>query len=84
MPAAPTVPRLGEYPVPFPPGADYNKQSIAVPGTERPGHSGMCAAALCWLYALPGIWLTTSLSHLSYPAIYRHCEPTASFYVALC
>ncbi|PIL22879.1 transporter [Ganoderma sinense ZZ0214-1] len=39
MPAAPELPPPIEYPFPFPPDADYNRQSVAVPGTEAPGQS---------------------------------------------
>ncbi|KAI0700036.1 long-chain-fatty-acid-CoA ligase [Cerioporus squamosus] len=33
--------KLNELPIPFPPNADYNKQSVALPGTERPGQTAI-------------------------------------------
>ena len=39
-PAMPEQRKLSELPIPLPPSADYNKQSVAVPGTERPGETG--------------------------------------------
>ena len=32
--------KFNQFPILLPPGTDYSKQSIAVPGTERPGQSG--------------------------------------------
>ncbi len=32
--------KLNELPIPLPPHADYNKQSVPLPGTERPGQTG--------------------------------------------
>lgn len=31
---------FNQFPIPLPAGTDYTKQSIPVPGTERPGQSG--------------------------------------------
>ncbi len=31
---------FNQFPIFLPAGTDYHKQSIAVPGTERPGQSG--------------------------------------------
>ncbi|TBU23210.1 long-chain-fatty-acid-CoA ligase [Dichomitus squalens] len=32
-------PSPADYPIQLPPNADYNKQSVAIPGSERPGES---------------------------------------------
>ena len=39
-PSKMAAPKLNKYPIFLPPNADYNKQTIAVPGTERPGETG--------------------------------------------
>lgn len=38
--------KFNEIPIPLPPNADYKQQSIAVPGSERPGVSRECRFAL--------------------------------------
>ena len=38
--------KFNEYPYEWPTDADYNKQSITLPGTERPGETGTCAGAM--------------------------------------
>ncbi|CDO70862.1 hypothetical protein BN946_scf184801.g55 [Trametes cinnabarina] len=42
----PEFKKINDLPVQLPPNADYNKQTVAVPGTERPGQTGKYLANL--------------------------------------
>ncbi|KAH9851564.1 acetyl-CoA synthetase-like protein [Lenzites betulinus] len=50
--------RFNQFPILLPPGADYHKQSIALPGSERPGHSAIYRHAQFPLVTLdsPGVY----------------------------
>ncbi|KAI8978835.1 acetyl-CoA synthetase-like protein [Trametes punicea] len=50
--------KINDLPIPFPPNADYTKQSVVVPGTERPGQTPVYRNALFGLVTLdtPGVF----------------------------
>ncbi|KAI0826724.1 acetyl-CoA synthetase-like protein [Trametes gibbosa] len=52
--------RFNQFPIFLPPGADYNKQSITLPGSERPGHSAIYRHGQFPLVTLdtPGVYTT--------------------------